>query len=482
MAVAQANYASAKGSGAAVSCTIPAATAGNLLIAYVCAQGATVTVSGIPSGWAAGATNANGTSRFDIYYGYATAGQTSVAFTLSASPTSGWGVAVVEYTGATTTGNPFSTTPFFQTFLSAATMTFTPGSTIGTTGSYMSSAVATHGTATGFGFSSAVPGGAFTVNTPVVGSFPTVNTTSNLLILGAIGTTSLTTWTWVTSRIGEAYVFAIKGRQVLSGTATESISTLTESLTRGAKAPRTVSETISSLTETVTTTVKRTPSESMTTLTDAAVVASILSHAATDAVSTLTDSATRIAYLVQKVTDNVSTLTDAASGKSKLQSTGSDSITPLTDTISRQVLLPRTVVEDLHYLREVVSIARSALRGVSDNASTMTEVVKAGRVYHASVSDVISHLSETIAFYSIHSRTTGGETMTITDSAGRLTKLTRVVGETMYYYDTTSRVVIYRTMRVWNGTRWIPSVARVWDGAQWAITKPHRYTNQGWTN
>jgi hypothetical protein len=512
VAVAQVQNGSNKATTATntISVTLGAApTNGNMLLALFATNGGTPTLN-TPTGWTRQAANTTGNANENVYlyYKWASSDSATVTFTTTGNFTTA-GLTVIELSGVAGggAGSPFSLTPLY---LSSATTTasllFTNGLTIGSTGSYMMSMMAGVGGGTGqASFASSNPGGSFTVSTIVSGNATTTFTTTNLLLLGT-NTTSSTTWSWGTQRTAGAYVFAIKAKVIATATATESIATLTdsitqrkstetrvvtetmtsmsESLTRGSLAlSRSVSDTISTLLEQVTTAVKRTPNESMTTLTDAAAAAAaVRSRAASDTISTLTDSATRIASIAKTVTENVSTLNDAASGKSKVGGVGYDSITPLTDADARQVLLPRTVVENMHYLNEVVNIARSALRGVAENMTTMTEATKAGKVYHVSAADVISHLSETVAFYSIHSRSTGGETMTISDAAGRLTHLTRVAGETMYYYDTTSRVVIYRTIRVWNGTRWVPAIARVWDGSQWAITKPHNYTDQGWSN
>lgn len=124
------------------------------------------------------------------------------------------------------------------------------------------------------------------------------------------------------------------------------------------------------------TTFNRTADDSLSSLTETVSRVATLAHTVSDTVATLTESPARIATYARTIADSLSAITEAVVAGLAFVRTVADSLSTLSEAVTRAVTFSRTVSQTLGAISESVSRgAMSVARTVSDTVSSVVEYV-----------------------------------------------------------------------------------------------------------
>jgi hypothetical protein len=124
------------------------------------------------------------------------------------------------------------------------------------------------------------------------------------------------------------------------------------------------------------TTYNRTCADSLSSLTEAVSRVATLAHTVSDTVATLTEATTRVATYARTVSDSLSSITEAVVAGLVFSRAVADSLSSLTEAVVKGITFHRTVSQTLGAISESVSRgAMSVTRTVADTVSSMVEYV-----------------------------------------------------------------------------------------------------------
>ena len=178
-----------------------------------------------------------------------------------------------------------------------------------------------------------------------------------------------------------------------------------------------------------------------------AVIASsgtLFNRTLTDTLSTLTDSVSRVANKTRTATDTITSLSDSVSRVANKSRTLTDTITTLSDSVSRLVIFPRTATDTITTLSDSVSRTANKSRTLTDTITTLSDSVSRLAIFPRTLSDTPGTLSDSLVRAAIvFARTETDTITTLSDSVSRVANKSRTLTDTITSLsDSLTRVVV----------------------------------------
>jgi hypothetical protein len=229
------------------------------------------------------------------------------------------------------------------------------------------------------------------------------------------------------------------GGTLFTATASDTVTTVTESVSRVFTAIRTSADT-TSVTDSVARIANkiRTVADTITTVTESVIRVLVYPRTASDTVTT-SDSLVRQAITFARTTSESLTTSDTIARINNKIRTVSDSITAITESVVRVMIKPRTASDTVTTVTDSVARIANKIRTATDTTAVTDTVARVANKIRTAV-DTVTTVTESVVRDAFLKLRTATDTTAVTDSVTRIANKIRTLADTTSVTDSVARV------------------------------------------